>query len=89
MKIILEVENANPFQAGWIACHMGLPSDSLKLEASSQESWNDGWRMRQETADMETPDEMGHGACHVAFLQEATNPLPEFVRHKVSVRLVA
>ncbi len=68
---------------------MGLPKDSLKLKGISQESWNEGWRMRQETADMETPDDAGHGGCHVAFLMEATNPLPEFVRHKVSVRLVA
>ena len=88
MKIIIEVENANPFQAGWLACHMGLPKHSLKLEGISQEAWNQGWQARQETADMETPDEAGHGGCHIAFLVEAINPLPDFVRHKVSVRLV-
>ena len=89
MKIILQIENENPFQAGWLACHMGLPKDSLKLEGISKESWDAGWRMRQETADMETPDEVGHGGCHVAFLMESTNPLKEFVRHKVTVTQVA
>ena len=87
MKITLHVENENPFAAGWLACHMGLPKDSLKLYDIDKRGWDEGWDTRNETADMDNPYAHGkHGGAHVAFLIEATNPtLVSFVRHKVSV----
>lgn len=83
--IVLKVENENPFQAGWLACHMGLPKDCLpELEGMARQSFDEGYRMREETANMQEADEYGHGACHIAFLMETEIPVG-FVRHRVSV----
>jgi len=86
MKFLLHVENSNPHQAGWLACHMGLPKDCVQLEGLAKEAWDSGWNMRQRTADMEdSQDEVGHGGCHVAFLVESTQPLTGIIRHKVNI----
>lgn len=87
MKITLTVENESPFDAGWLACHMGLPADCMpELEGMARESFDEGYKMRGETADMHKPDEMGHGGCHVAFLMMATNQnVVPFVRARVGI----
>jgi hypothetical protein len=66
---------------------MGLQKDCLpELTGMDRESFDAGYRMRSETADMEKPDDRGHGECHIAFLMEAEIKLP-FVRHKVSIKV--
>lgn len=47
--ITLSVHNENPFCAGWLACHMGLPKDCLpELHGMERESFDEGYRMRAE-----------------------------------------
>jgi hypothetical protein len=89
MKINLIVENDNPFDAGWLACHMGMPNEiPIGLNESERESFSVGFRMRQDTADMNTPDPRWHGECHIAFLMMATNQnVVPFVRAKVSMEV--
>lgn len=82
--ITIHIENENPFCAGWLACHLGMPKDCVRLEGMKQQQWDDGYRMREETADMQIPDAQGHGDCHIAFLMEKDIPVG-FVRHKCSV----
>lgn len=80
MKIIVSVENDNPFNAGWLACHMGFNEESVDflldhLTQMQREVFKDGWKMREETADMnDSRQDRGHGRCHIAFLCEATDP---------------
>lgn len=87
MTITIHVENQNPFCAGWLACHMGLPVDCVQLEGMAVQTFRDGYRMRAETADMEKGltvlERLGHGDCHVAFLMEREIDVG-FVRHRVT-----
>lgn len=79
MTITLKVENSNPFNAGWLACHMGISLDKanemLPEMDEKQRAWfHDGFQMREETATMQDfRSELGHGGCHIAFLYEATH----------------
>lgn len=86
---IITIENANPFDAGWHACHFGLPSDCIRFDSEmAQQSFDEGFRMRQETADMNNPhDVTGHGHAHIGFLIQATHPFPEitWARSRVSI----
>jgi hypothetical protein len=89
--IIIKIENANPFDAGWHACHFGLPIncvDALELSDNERAYFNEGFQMRQETADMDdSRDATGHGGAHIAFLVQATNEFPSitWARSRVSI----
>lgn len=92
MKIVLTVTNENPFQSGWLACHMGVSKDCLpELTGMHKETFEEGFRMREETADMEIPDRnvVGtHGGCHCAFLMEKDmQDRVQFIRHKVEIKV--
>ncbi len=101
--IRLTVDNANPFNAGWLACHVGLPRDCLKLEdfqlrrlppwdgaSNDLVLFQEGYDMRAETGDMNDPHDIsGHGNSHIAFLVESTNPGDvTFVRHRPRIEVV-
>lgn len=85
--ITINIENENPFAAGWLACHLGLKRDCLKLEGMAKQQFEDGFKMHEECADSENPKDIhGHGGTHIAFLMEATNQnLVPFVRNRVSI----
>lgn len=89
MKTIIHIENDNIFSAGWLACHLGLKRDCLNLTGIEQTMFLEGFRMREETADMEdSGDAIGHGGAHIAFLIQATNPkLVPFVRDRVTIEI--
>lgn len=80
MKITLTIENENPFNAGWLAAHMGLPADCMPdLEGMDRQTFDDGYKMRTETHNT--------GGCQSALLAEAWDiPMP-FIRHRVSIHL--
>ena len=87
MMITVHVENQNPFCAGWLACHMGLPVDCVQLEGTARQLFQEGYRIRAETADMEKgttiPERLDHGDCHIVFLMEREIDVG-FVRHRVT-----
>lgn len=86
--ITIKIENENYHSAGWLASHLGLKKDCLELSGIHKESFDSGFKMRCETANMEDPnDDKRHGGCHIAFLMESTNEFPHITwkRHKVSI----
>lgn len=86
---IITIQNDNSFDAGWHACHLGLPKDCITFESpEAQHAFDIGFKTRQETADMEDGrDASGHGNAHIAFLMQATNEFPSitWARSKVSI----
>lgn len=86
--IVLQISNPNPFDAGWLACHLGLKLVDclvqLELVGMDAESFTTGFNTRAESADMEDPyAEVAHGRCHIVFLGQATDPADN--RHRAAV----
>ena len=77
MNIRITIDNENPFNAGWLAAHLGLPINCLSLEGMAKQSFEEGYAMRWGTRDL--------AGCHEALLMEAWDiPMP-FVRHKIRI----
>jgi hypothetical protein len=95
---VIKIENENPFDAGWHACHMGLKYDAAVkqlwpngTDAHTLEVFRGGFEMREQTADMEDERQINrHGMAHIAFLVQATNEFPaiKHVRSRVTIEEV-
>lgn len=87
--ITIKIKNGNPFNAGWLAAHLGLPRDVFMLDGIDKQAWDEGWDMRQETGWTIAPrkeDSFWHGAAHIGFLYQTHIPSPaESVLHRITV----
>lgn len=44
MKVVFEIEMDSLFNAGWLANHIGLREDILRLDEDNEISWRKGWK---------------------------------------------